>query len=298
MGYTLSATFRGVRGSHPVCGAEFLRTGGNTTCLEVRAAGRTLIIDAGTGIIPLGQALAAAGAPAPLTLLVTHTHYDHTMGFPFFAPAYRPSGLLHLYGPSSVDQSFQEILTEAMVPPFFPVRLAEMPATKVMKTLTERQEIVFCQGESVPTLVVEGGPRPADEVVDVRVRVHRSLAHPTTGCFVYRIECGGKSLVFATDVEGYLGGDRRLIAFASGADLLVHDAQYTEEEYLSAPRQGWGHSTFAMAADVARAAGVGRLVLTHHDPARTDDQVDAIESAARRLFPATDCAREGKSVEL
>jgi phosphoribosyl 1,2-cyclic phosphodiesterase len=294
-----TVTFWGVRGSHPVCGSAFLNTGGDTTCVEVRAGGHVIVIDAGTGIIELGRRLAAEAAENPdraLTLLLTHTHYDHTMGFPFFTPAYRRGARLHLYGPSTLNQSFQDILTEAMVPPVFPVTLGEMPAAKVIETIAGQDEVVWKPEAETPVV------RPAGQEPDaqVRVRVYRCLAHPVTGCFVYRVEYGGRAFVFATDVEGYRGGDRRLIEFARGADLLVHDAQYTEEEYGAGevPRQGWGHSTVAMACEVAREAGVGRLLLTHHDPVRTDADVDAIEQAADRMLGGTGCARKGMTVRL
>jgi len=132
----------------------------------------------------------------------------------------------------------------------------------------------------------------------VQIRILRSMFHPSGGVNVFRIEWGGKSMVYATDVEGVVGGDMRLAAFAKGADLLIHDAQYTRDEYIQTPRQGWGHSTPEMATFVAEMAQVGQLVLFHHDPAHDDARLDEMAASAQKLFPNTTMAYEGLTLRL
>lgn len=294
----LTVRFWGVRGSHPTPGPRTVAFGGNTACIEVRAGPHLLILDAGTGIIGLGDELVrerrATGTPIVAHIFFTHTHHDHIQGFPFFKPAYLGDTTCYMFGPGSLQLDLEGILASAMLPPTFPVQLHDMRALKLMHTVNETQVIIMPpNGEPAVRNhfreAVEAGPDA------VRVDVLHSHAHPRHGVLIYRISWRGHSLVYATDTEGYRGGDQRLIAFARGADLLIHDAQYSEDEYASPqfPKQGWGHSTPEMAIEVARAAGVARLVLFHHDPAHDDEQVRQMERRARELFPACQAAYEG-----
>ncbi len=302
----LSVRFWGVRGSYPVPGPSTAHYGGNTPCVEVRADGQIIILDAGTGIIPLGKKLLQEdslnhpASPLKLILLISHTHHDHIQGLPFFLPAHLGKGILYIFGPPGMDGAFEDTLSRAMLPPYSPLRLEEMPSTKVIRSLRESQAILLRPGESDPVLYNVFHDRVPDNAGAVQIRVMRSYSHPKGGTYVFRIEAGGKSVVFATDTEGYVGGDARLIAFARGANLLIHDAQYTTAEYLDpdAPKQGYGHSTVDMAVGVAKEAGVGRLILFHHDPDHDDDTIRRMEAYARNHFPATDAAREGGVYEL
>jgi phosphoribosyl 1,2-cyclic phosphodiesterase len=290
--------FWGVRGSYPAPGNATVRYGGNTACVEVTAGGRTIILDAGTGIIPLGRDLVrrAGGKPLETLLLVSHLHHDHTQGFPFFVPAYIPSTRLHVYGLGADAESLERVLESNQSAQRFPVSLREMGAAKDIRSLRESEEVVW---DADGIRVTAANSKVGSEAV--RVRVHRSYAHPG-GVYVYRIEWRGRSLVYATDTEGYVGGDRRLAAFARGADVLIHDAQYSEAHYRGQTgmpsTQGFGHSTVEMACEQAAAAAAGRLALFHHDPSYDDAALDALQARARGLFPNVQAAYEGLTFEL
>lgn len=279
--------FWGTRGSIAKAGPQTVRHGGNTSCLEARAEdGTVVVIDCGTGAHGLGQTLAAEGVTRG-HVLITHTHWDHIQGIPFFAPFFR-EGEWHVYGPRGLGQSLQDTLAGQMEYTYFPVTLEQFAA-----------EIDYHD-------LVEGTIR----VGGIRVTA-RYLNHPalTLG---YRLEADGAVVVYASDHEPYArelaaGGvpepgseDAKHVAFCRNADLLVHDAQYTAEEYPE--KQGWGHSTMEYVVDVARAAGVRRLALHHHDPMRDDDAVDAIVERARERAASPDlevfAASEGRSFRL
>lgn len=292
--------FWGVRGSYPVPGEQTVRFGGNTPCLELQMGEHVIIIDAGTGIINLGydmmrRAQEQGNAPVVATILLTHLHHDHTQGFPFFLPAYLGSSMLHLFGPHTFEQRLEEELGNVVLTPNFPVNITEMPSFQVIRTVRETEMLLIGPDTSdvhVFNIHHEHVDVPPDVV---RVRIHRGYAHPKNGVFIYRVEWGGRSVVFASDTEGYLGTDQRLVRFARDTDVLIHDAQYTTEEYLSG-KQGWGHSTIEMACDVARQCGAKQLVLFHHDPGHHDDMVAEMERTAQKLFPQTIAAYEGLEI--
>lgn len=256
----------GARGSVPVSGPEYLRYGGDTACLEIRSkSGGVLILDAGTGIRPLGAALAREGSGAPLTLLLTHLHWDHIQGLPFFKPLYDPATRLAIGGRRGFRRDLYHVLGQVFGAPLFPVPFSRLPAQVL--------PVGF----------------PDDELhVDGMVIRRIPLSHPNQGTG-FRIEEDGASIVYLTDNElslrhkGGLGFDD-YAAFAKGADLLIHDAEYTPEEYLH--RRGWGHSHYADAARLAKAAGVGRLALFHHNQERTDAAEDALLAGCRALLSA------------
>lgn len=298
-------TFRGVRGSYPTPGPRTAMIGGNTPCVHVRAGKHDLIFDAGTGIINLGRELAAEHKPEckplDLTLLFTHTHHDHTQGFPFFIPARFQLTTLHIFGPKSLNEDLARVLSLSMLPPMFPITVDDLPCKRIVRNLNEGQVILFANGNPEPRVV--WSQRDADVLEEnagaLCVRVMKSSAHPQ-GVFIYRVNFQGRSFVFATDVEAYVGAYQRLSRFAQGADLLVHDAQYTDELYLdgAAPRQGWGHSTWRMAIETANAANVKQLALYHHEPEHDDETLQAIEKCAQKVRPNTFMAREGMTIEL
>lgn len=295
---TFSVTFWGVRGGYPKPGPTTNKFGGNTTCLEIRAGYHLIIIDAGTSIISLGEKLIvqhqADKKPIVATMLFTHTHHDHTQGFPFFAPSYLGSSVLHIFGPKVLHQDLEVVLANAMLPPVYPVRLDELGSMRVIRNVAESEMIVLSEPDAPPQVCNVYREREACSPWEVRVRIMRGHAHPQ-GIFIYRIEMGDRKLVIATDTEGYAGGDRRLTQFARGADLLIHDAECTTEEYLGGnpSRQGWGHSTWEMAVEMAQAAGAKKLVLTHHNVHHDDAFMENMERQAQALFPAAIVAREG-----
>jgi len=269
--------------------------------VEVQVGNQTIVIDAGTGIINLGHEMLRrsrqSGKPIVATILLTHMHHDHTQGFPYFLPAYVGTSKLHILGPRTFDQEIEEILNHAVLPPSFPVSLHEMPSIKVIRSLHGTEMVVIDQ-EHGNLEIHNVYHDPVESSPDiVCVHIHKSYAHPKSGVYIYRVEWKGKSVVFASDTEGYVDTDRRLVAFSRDTDLIIHDAQYTEEEYAM-KKQGWGHSTPSMACDVARLANARRLVLFHHEPLYDDEKIAAIERTARENFPDTIAAYEGLEIVL
>src|SRR5262245_33137755 len=258
----------GARGSLATPGPSTVRYGGNTSCFEITSpSGALIIIDCGTGMRELGQHLCAA-QPAPHRghILISHTHWDHIQGIPFFEPFFTPGNTWDLYAPKGVRQSLRQALEGQMQYLYFPVRLDELGA-----------EIRFHE-------LVEG----TFQIADVTIRT-RYLNHPAL-TFAYRLEAEGAAIVYASDHEPHsrhlgdgtgeiVGEDLRHCEFLAGADLVIHDAQYIAEEYPQ--KIGWGHSTVEYAVAVCRAAGVKRVALTHHDPSRDDDAIDRIVMKAR-----------------
>ncbi len=267
--------FWGVRGSVASPGPDTVKVGGNTSCVEVLAGSTRIILDAGTGLRRLGDTLLGQG-PVEATVLLSHLHWDHIQGLPFFAPLYVPNTRLHIVsGPCGTP--CRDILRRQMSAPTFPVDLEALPAALSFQEVRERQRFV---------------------VGDAEITVARAN-HPDA-VYAYRIEHGGRSVVYATDTEHYACVDPRLRALARGADLLIYDAQYLPTEYTGEAgmsRVGWGHSTWEAAVSLAEAAGVGQLALFHHDPSRDDEGVARIEALARRRFGDTVAACEGMRLE-
>src|SRR5260370_4220504 len=245
--------FWGVRGSHPSAQAVGTRVGGNTTCLELRYGRHIIVVDAGSGCIPLGKALAREWGALPpsarptLTLLFTHAHHDHLCGLPFFSPLFLPDAELHLLGPDLAGLRFEELVAGYMRSPYFPVDFHELPSRRRLGTIGDGGRLVWTAEGDGPASWPTDRPVPRDALV---VSVLHSTLHPRDGTLLYRVAAGGHSLVFATDVEvgGRDGiGEQRFIRFARGADVLVHDAQYTEDHYAGAnPHRAFDHSTPAM----------------------------------------------------
>ncbi len=301
-----SVTFWGVRGSHPVPGKNTLHYGGSTTCVDITIGKLTIIIDAGTGIINLGNTLAAnyfkqgGKGDLSLTIFFTHLHHDHTQGLPFFTPLYLGQSKLYFFGPLDFAKELGTVLEQSMTPPNFPVDLRSASSIKHYETLNENHLILYQLPDPEPKLINRSHNTFKITDSTVVVKIMKDFSHPANGVFVYRIEYGGKAVVFATDVEGYLFGNSKLINFAEKAELLIHDAQYTEDQYsaLPTPRQGFGHSIPDMAIEVAKKAGVKTLVLTHHDPTATDTQLKRNQTKYKRRFSNLFCAREGLSFHI
>lgn len=279
----ITIRFWGVRGSCATAGSHTAQVGGNTSCVEVNVNDQLFILDAGTGLRALGARLMAEGRPVDATILLSHFHWDHIQGFPFFVPAFVPGNRVHLFGPERAAPrgDVRAALDAQMRAPHFPVGLEAM-----------RAELRFTA-------------LPAGALFQIGAATVRTAAasHPN-GCLAYRISAGGRSVVYATDTEHDASSglvDAHLLELSRGADLLIYDAQYTDEEYLGvgAPgRRGWGHSTAAEGIRLARAAGIGRLVLFHHDPSHDDWQIARMEADARSLLPTTCAAREGQVITL
>ena len=270
--------FWGVRGSVATPGPHTARYGGNTSCVEIRLGDRVIVLDAGTGLARLGKQLAERSG-LEVDLLLSHLHWDHIQGFPFFDPVYKGDTLVRIHGHSRFAASFEDAFARQIDDVHHPVRFSSLPSKIEFHALDPA--------------------RGAD--LDGRVQVRTaSLDHPG-GVVAYRLDYGGRSVVYATDHEHFSFCDPALVELARGADLLIYDSQYTEDEYygrVGHHKVGWGHSTWQMGVRTAREAGVGQLVLFHHDPDHDDAFMDALQREARAEFPATTAAWEGLTVRL
>ncbi len=268
--------FYGTRGSTPVCDKDFLEFGGNTTSIKItRDNGRIAIIDAGSGIRNLGKDLIKEGFNQDeLFIGFTHFHWDHIQGFPFFIPAYNPNVVINILamGKGRDIGNLEDIFKGQMKSEYFPVPLEAMGATLNFLQI-EKDEL---------------------KINDTSVRVIKQN-HPG-GSFGYRIEDKEKIVVVCTDIEHGTSINSDIVEFCKNADLLVHEAQYTNEE-LQAHR-GWGHSSYDQAIEVAERAGVKKLVITHHNPNYNDVFLAKIERECQKRYPNCILAREGMEIIL
>lgn len=253
----------GARGSIPVSGKDYLHYGGNTTCLEIRNnRDDILLVDAGSGIREAGNAFLADGR-RDFTLLLTHAHWDHIMGFPFFKPLYRHDATINIWGCPFAQDSIREMLARVMSAPYFPIKYDDIHANV---TYAEICIETYQLGDLTITPI--------------------ALSHPNQGTG-YKFSEAGRNFVFLTDNElglqheGGLSYDN-YIEFCRGADLLIHDAEYLDEEYPK--RRGWGHSTIEQATSLALDAGVKQLGLFHHNQERIDTEVDNLVALSRRII--------------
>lgn len=262
--------FWGVRGSIACPGHKHGRWGGNTACLEVRCGPDLFVFDAGTGIRPLGKLLAGEGS-APIDLLLSHTHFDHVVGFPFFAPFYQKGRTVRVWaGHLGGRQSIYGTMCSMMRAPLFPV------PPQVFTADVEFHD--FSAGETIQ-------PRPG-----FRLRT-APLNHPN-GATAYRMDYAGRSVCYVTDTEHVPGQpDRNILDLVQDADVMIYDAAYTDAEFSR--YVGWGHSTWEEGVRLADAAGVGRLLLFHHDPTHEDPEMDRIARAADAARPGTLPAYDG-----
>lgn len=270
-----TVTFWGVRGSIACPSPNHVVYGGNTSCLEVVAGDRHVIMDAGTGIRGLGHKFMAEGIEAS-DLLLTHTHWDHINGFPFFAPVFRKSTSLDIYaGHLTDDGGVQSVLANSMSNPMFPVPLEALQAKLTFHDFRAGSQFMLNSDVLVKTA---------------------PLNHPN-GSTGYRIEYQGKSLCYVTDTEHRPGQpDQTVIDLIRDADLVIYDSTYTDEEY--ARHVGWGHSTWQEGVRLCRAANVGRLAIFHHDPDHDDAFMANLEEEARATWSGAFVAREGMTVTV
>ena len=267
--------FWGVRGSVPVSGHQFIRYGGNTSCIEMRCGPHTLIFDTGSGFRPAGISLAANGV-TDVDVLFTHSHYDHILGLPFFAPLYSPKVHINVWsGHLAGIMTTKEMLKGFMRPPWFPVQIEICRANITCHDFRAREVLTPRDGVTIRT---------------------NSLNHPGNS-IGYRIEWGGRAVALITDtehVEGQL--DPHVLDLIENADLVIYDCTYTDAEMERF--RGYGHSTWEQGVRLCEAAGARRLALFHHDPARTDGQLALIEKRARNRFKGAFAARDGLTVEI
>ena len=280
----MKITFFGTRGSCPCAGDHYQKFGGNTSCVLVETDERTpLILDAGTGLRALGSHLHDSwehDEPFRARLLLTHLHYDHLLGLPFFRPLEQSGSLLEIYGPRQGDGDLASVIDAAVTPPFFPVQMKEFRGDIQLVDVGD-EELTFGSTTVMARFI------------------------PHTGATLgFRSESNGRSMAYLPDHQAPLEGDEIAAAvreLIDGVDLLIHDAQYDEEEF--AEKSNWGHSTIRYALEVAHQGNVGTLALFHHDPAHDDDRLAALEheaqvSAQGRSIIQVLSAREGMSIEL
>jgi phosphoribosyl 1,2-cyclic phosphodiesterase len=268
--------FWGVRGSTPTPQPENLRYGGNTSCVEVRLSDRLFIFDCGTGFRPLGQQLhrESAGQAIHAHIFVSHFHWDHIQGIPFFVPLYDNAENCFSFHSSSRTRALNRVMEEQMAAPYFPVGLSEMKAQRGFYEM-------------------EPGRVALDDVM-----IEATWLNHPQGCMGFRLETTDGVLVYATDNEpGDAGFDKNLRQLASGADVLIYDAQYLPEEY-QARKRGWGHSHWREAVNVVMESGAQQLVLFHHDPDHDDACIDRLVEEARNYYPQVRAAAEGMEIKL
>jgi len=271
----ISVKFWGVRGSIACPSSDYVKYGGNTSCIEVQTGGLHIILDAGTGIRSLGKKFFAEEIKNT-HLLLTHTHWDHINGFPFFAPAFAPDRkILIKAGHLKSIGGIKNIIANQMANPTFPVPLEAMNADMTFED--------FSAGESFnlsPEVKIVTAP----------------LNHPN-GATGYRIECGGKSFCYVSDTEHVQGeDDQNVLGLIEGADVVVYDSTYTEEEFPS--RVGWGHSTWNEGMKLCKMANVKKFVIFHHDPDHTDDFMEKLEAEATSAWENTVVSRDGMEIEI
>ncbi|SEE95933.1 Phosphoribosyl 1,2-cyclic phosphodiesterase [Rhizobiales bacterium GAS191] len=271
----LAVRFFGVRGTIPVPGPGTLIYGGNTACVEVRVNGRLFIIDAGSGIIGLGDVL--AGTPErSFDILLSHLHQDHIIGLPFFAPLWDPSRHIRVHAGNLGGETPEAALRKLFGPPLFPIELDHQA----------RNNVDFVGFKAGETLSFEDGST-------VRTT---PLRHPG-GATGYRFDYGGRALAYISDFE-HAGPtpEPDIVDFVGGCDLVIYDTTFTVEDYP--PCKGWGHSTIEAGLALCAAAGAGRLAAFHHNPYYDDVKLAHMEAALQKALPGSFCAREGQVVHL
>lgn len=278
--------FRGVRGSFPVAKKEFYNYGGNTSCVEVNVGGHLIILDAGTGIVNIGDDLMEKSIsssvtpeerePVNATVLLSHIHHDHILGLTFFKPLHLKSTKVMIFGSNQINSTLADTLSDVLFGKTFPVDLEEVSCKLEIQGISDEQAILIKKGKKPELLKIEDVVQDED---DILITFYKSYVHPQEGVMIYKITYKNKSLVYATDKECYFGGDRKFIKFAKNCDLLIHDTQYTTEDYLNpgSPKQGYGHSTFDMAIEVMKQAKVKKLAFFHFDPSYDDAKLARIK---------------------
>jgi ribonuclease BN (tRNA processing enzyme) len=301
----MTINFYGVRGSHPVADAKVIGYGGNTSCVELVKANKNgvlvpVIVDAGTGLIKLGYSMAEKLAvneySKTFTMLFTHLHPDHVEGFTFFLPVFLPFVGIHILGMEIVRKNVGTMLKNKMDPSVYPIEYKDLKARRVHGILKDGQRFFISQ-DGVPLA------DNTDPLFEITVMRAFSPSHPQQGALYYRIRDmeDDSTVACVWDIESHPGGDVRVIEFIHGVDMLIHDTQYTEEEYggTAAPVQGFGHSSYAMALENAKKAGVKYLFPFHYNPRHSDETLDAVyKKHAGRKSPELIMSREGLSVTL
>ena len=308
----MQVKFWGVRGSIPSPGKDMVKYGGNTACVEVKIDDDySVVFDAGSGIRELGKDYLVnkimKGKKVQMSLFITHTHWDHIQGFPFFVPAFIPSSEIKIVGAAKVDTKLESVLKGQQQYTYFPIALSEMKGKPTFMEIEEDQKVVIgkVSADSRPELGsgwVYGIMPQADPRLDTNL-IHitsKKLNHPFPGVFSYRLEYNGKVVVMATDTEHYSTVDSRLVQLAKDADVMIYDCQYTDAVYNKGQNLSWGHSTPTEGIKVAKAANVKKLVMFHYDPNSTDETIDGVYESVKNNPEGIEviASYEGLEIEL
>ena len=299
--------FRGVRGSFPVVGRSFLQFGGNTSCVEVNAGGRIIILDAGTGIVAAGDELmekhisSSANpqerTPVNATVLVSHIHQDHLLGLTFFKPLHLKSSNICIFGSTSPDTNMSKSLSELIFGKTFPLDLGDIACNFEINDI-DGETCILIKPDGKPQIVNRNDVQQGEN--DILITYYKSYVHPQDGVMIYKISYKNKSLVYATDKECYMGGDKKFIKFAKNCDLLIHDAQYTTEDYMNphSPKQGFGHSTYDMAIEAMKQTNAKNLVFFHYEPSYDDTKLSAIKERYTTEYKNVYMSYEGLEIQI
>ena len=277
--------FRGTRGSYPTAKENYLKFGGNTACVEVRCGEQLIILDAGTGIIDVGideiknSIISEVKKPHQATIILSHIHQDHIQGLQFYKPLFIPSSTINLFGLNTNDESLKDTLKTILFDKVFPLGIDEIRSNFNINNFSQNDVVVLSQDGQIKIfdILSEDIKKEQDDIV---ITACKTMAHPKNGCLSIKIEYNGKSLVYATDKESYIGADKKFIQFAYNCDCLIHDAQYTYHDYINPiqPKQGYGHSTFEMAIETAHLSKAKKLFFFHYDPDYDDNKLSMLES--------------------
>lgn len=304
---SFSVKFYGVRGSYPKPDYNFLKYGGNTSCVKISVNGHLIILDAGTGIIKLGQELIKEKIISPrdneinATVLLSHMHSDHIQGLPFFQPVHDKTSNINIIGSSDYTKGIDIMISQLLFDKTFPLNLSELSANVSFGEINDSHALVFSHHSPIPELQKyeqEEDILPVED--EVIVTCLKSQAHHKEGVLMYKIAYKDKSVVYVTDKESYVGGDKRLAMFARDTNLLIHDAQYTTEEYINSahPKQGYGHSTFDMALETFSQSHAKALAFFHLDPNYNDEMLQEIESHYSNIGCNAFIAKEGQEIVI
>lgn len=304
MNKDFTVKFRGTRGSYPSVKANYLTFGGNTASVEVRCGKQLVILDAGTGIIDIGideiqnSIISQEKKPHQATIILSHIHQDHIQGLQFYKPLFIQSSKITLFGPKSPDENLKDTLKKVLFDNVFPLGLDEITSNFTINNFSQNDIIVINQDGTTKTYEIFNLPKLKDD--DIIISAYKTQAHPKNGCLCIKIEYKGKSLVYATDKESYIGADKKFIQFAHGCNCLIHDAQYTYQDYISPiqPKQGFGHSTFEMAIETANLAKANKLFFFHYDPDYDDSKLSMLEQEFSKDNDRIFFAKENEEIIL
>jgi ribonuclease BN (tRNA processing enzyme) len=277
--------FFGVRGSHPVAESRVNKYGGNTSSILVERGDKIVILDAGTGIINIGNYLVKERPGVKkIDIFLTHFHFDHILGLPFFQPILSKGYEINIYTAiyDRDNRSAEDIVLTIFNQPYSPIR---------SKDIKSRVNFIELDIEGNESLIIANG---------MSMEYKKNDSHPRCGVLIYKLDVEGKSIVYATDVETPGGFKKEMLAFIEGADVLIHDSQYFDEHYTAAvnPKKGFGHSSVSMAVKNAKNGNVKRLFLFHYDPVYSDEQLEKMLKEARKDFKDTFLSEELKKINL